>query len=82
MSKPTIVPNKLFTREDISLKAKGLYAYIYFKPDGWYFSAINIAKETKDGQESVLVGLKELEEAGYIKRVKLSNGSITINILK
>jgi hypothetical protein len=65
-----ITPNELLNREDLSLKAKGLFAFIQSKPDDWNFSAERICLQTKDGIDSVSSALKELEKAGYLKRKK------------
>ena len=58
---------------EISLKAKGLFAYIQSKPDGWDFSAERIAKYLKEGLQSVSSALKELEKSGYLIRQKKQN---------
>lgn len=57
----------------ISLKAKGLFAYIQSKPDGWDFSAERIANHIKEGLQSVSSALKELEQTGYLIRQKRQN---------
>jgi len=69
----TIVPNDLLNSPDISLKAKGLWAFIKSKPDGWDFSANRIADQTRDGVDSVKSGLQELEAANYLRRAKAVN---------
>lgn len=58
---------------EISLKAKGLFAYIQSKPDGWDFSAERIANHIKEGLQSVSSALKELEKSGYLVRQKKQN---------
>ena len=65
----TIVPNELLNNPEISLRAKGLYAYINSKPDGWDFSAERIANDQKEGVSSVKTALRELEKCGYLLRV-------------
>ena len=57
-------PNALLNRDDISLKAKGLYAYIQSKPDGWDFTISKIAAQNKEGELAIRAAIKELEEAG------------------
>ncbi|SHJ06774.1 hypothetical protein SAMN05443429_108112 [Cruoricaptor ignavus] len=64
------VPNELVHNKDISLKAKGVYAYINSKPDGWEFSVEKIARENRDGVDSVKSAIKELEHHGYLIRRK------------
>lgn len=72
----TQVPNNLLYDPDISFKAKGLWAYMNAKPDGWNFSADRISMETKEERKAILAGLKELSGAGYITAKKLKDGRI------
>lgn len=69
----TQIPNELLYCDGLSLKAKGLFAYMQAKPDNWEFSYERIAIENIDGEKSVLSGLKELEDKGYLKRDKYKN---------
>ena len=64
------VPSDLLNSDQLTLKAKGLYAYIENKPKGWRFSSERIAKEIKDGIKAIQSGLNELEQAGYLTRVR------------
>ena len=66
-------PNALLYNSNISLRAKGLFAYIQGKPDKWNFSAERIALECKEGLQSVRSSLRELETFGYLQRVKYQN---------
>jgi hypothetical protein len=72
-TKYSVIPNDLVNNLEISLKAKGLFAYIQSKPDGWDFSAERIAKYLKEGLQSVSSALKELEKSGYLIRQKKQN---------
>ena len=63
-------PSDLLNSDQLTLKAKGLYAYIENKPKGWRFSSERIAKEIKDGIKAIQSGLNELEQAGYLTRVR------------
>lgn len=65
-----VTPNHLLTDPKISLKAKGLFAYIQSKPEGWRFSMLRIAKDNQEGETAVRSAMKELEEAGYLGRTK------------
>lgn len=65
-----ITPNDLLNNENISFKAKGLFAFIQSKPDNWEFSAERIALQTKDGIDGVRTALQELEQHGYLVRSK------------
>lgn len=79
MAKTTIknrygtVPNELLNNELISFKAKGLYAYIQSKPDGWEFSVEKIGFQSKESTEAITSGLKELELFRYLHRVRSQN---------
>ena len=66
-------PNALLYNSNISLRAKGLFAYIQGKPDKWNFSAERISLENKEGVQSVRSALQELEELGFLQRVKTKN---------
>ncbi len=77
----TQVTNIVLNDPLLSFKAKGVYAYIYSKPDGWDFSARRIAKASKDGNDGTISGIKELEEAGYISRERQGDGRVTYHIL-
>jgi len=63
------VPNNILNDENLSLKAKGLFAFLQSKPDGWSFSVERISAQTKDGKDSVRSTLRELEESGLLHRV-------------
>ena len=70
----TQVSNHLLTDTNVSAKAKGIYCYLYSKPDDWDFAFNRIAKDFADWEKSIRAGLKELEATGYLTRKKLSNG--------
>lgn len=70
----TQVGNKALRDKNLSLRAKGLYAYLYSKPKKWQFSGDRICGETKDGRKVCYATLLELEKNGYLHRNKQSNG--------
>lgn len=65
-----VVPNDLLNSTELSFRAKGVYAYIQSKPDGWDFSAERISMQSREGLTAVRMALKELEDAGYLSRSK------------
>lgn len=67
------VPNLLLNDNLITLKAKGLYAYIQSKPDNWEFSAERISRQLREGLPSVKSALQELEVNGYLNRRRYQN---------
>jgi hypothetical protein len=72
----TAVPNALLNDSKLSFKAKGIYSYLYSKPDGWVFFNDAILKETTDGLNSFQSGIKELIKNGWLtkRQVILENG--------
>ncbi len=52
----------------LSLKAKGLFAYLVKLPKGWKIRIGEIAKHHRDGYDSVHSALNELLAAGYLQR--------------
>jgi len=69
----SVIPNDLVNNPEISLRAKGLFAFIQSKPDGWDFSADRISNQTKEGLQAVISALKELEKSGYLLRERFQN---------
>ena len=72
----TSIHNKLINDIRISLKAKGIMLYMLSKPENWKYNPKEIAKNSKDGLDSVYSGIKELIEAGYISRTRHSDGTV------
>lgn len=76
----TQVKNDILNDNKISLRAKGLFAYLYSKPNDWDFSGIRIQNDSKDGKKSTYSAIKELETAGYLKRHKENSGKVSYYI--
>lgn len=74
------VKNEVLSNPDLSLKAKGLFALLYSKPDNWDFSGERLSKETKDGEKAIWSGLRELEEHGYLSRQRTPEGKMVYTI--
>jgi hypothetical protein len=60
----------------ITMKAKGLFAYMKTKPYNWDFSCKRIASEMRDSLNTVQNAMKELEDFGYLNRMKLGSGRL------
>lgn len=69
----TTINNGFLRDSSISLKAKGLLAYLLSRPNDWEFYTNEIRLNCKDKKDSIAAGLKELEDKGYIKRSKKRN---------
>lgn len=72
----TVMSNFHFKEKKMSLKAKGLLSLMLSLPDDWDYSVAGLAKLSKDGRDSIMSALSELETFGYLtrERVKLENG--------
>ena len=64
----TTISNQLFKNKGISLKAKGLMAYLLSLPNDWNLSINGIVACSKEGRGAIRSILKELISAGYIER--------------
>lgn len=63
--------------ERLSLKAKGIIAYLSSRPRGWVVRTTDIVNRSKDGLGAVYSGMRELKEAGYAKYETIrENGKI------
>lgn len=69
----TIMSNNHFKEKKMSLKAKGLLSLMLSLPDDWDYSVNGLATLSKDGRDSVMSALKELEEFGYLTRTRITN---------
>ena len=72
--------NDYIMRKDLSWKAKGIMTYILTSEDTRSISVKELMAHATDGQSSVNSGWKELEDAGFIKRVPVrtaGNGKIS-----
>ncbi len=70
-----VTPIELLNSPTASWKAKGIYAYIQSKPDGWNFSADRMKDDATDGKDGTLTGIKELIKLGYLVRTRTKNES-------
>ncbi len=70
----TTVNNSYLRDGRLSLKAKGLFTIMLSLPDDWAFSISGFATFSKDGRDSVMNVLVELEQFGYLKRKRATDG--------
>lgn len=64
----TVLSNYHFKEKGMSLKAKGLLSLMLSLPDDWNYSIAGLVTLSKDGKDSVMSALAELEKFGYLKR--------------
>lgn len=77
----TQVANGVLNDSNLSFAAKGLYGYLYSKPEGWDFSENRISQESKNGRFAVRTAIKELADNGYLKRYKLPDGRMIYRVV-
>lgn len=66
----TVMSNTHFKEKELSLKAKGLLSLMLSLPDAWDYSIAGLVQLSKDGKDSVMNALTELEEFGYLTRTQ------------
>ena len=64
----TQISNSALRKKELSLKARGLLAYMLSFSDEWDFSVSHIVHECGESEKSVRTALSELEAAGYVRR--------------
>lgn len=65
----SIINNDVLNDERLSFKARGLLVYMLSKPDDWQFYTSELQKHSeKDGRRSIESALKEIQDAGYLKK--------------
>lgn len=69
----TVMSNYHFKEKQMSLKAKGLLSLMLSLPDDWNYSIAGLVTLSKDGKDSVMTALAELEKFGYLERTQLVN---------
>jgi hypothetical protein len=69
----TVLSNHHFKEKDMSLKAKGLLSLMLSLPDDWNYSIAGLVSLSKDGKDSVMAALAELEKFRYLDRVRTTN---------
>jgi hypothetical protein len=72
-----VVDNALFSDERLSWEARGLMGYLLSKPDDWKVRLYDLVARGPAGVHKIQRILRELEAAGYLRRVRLkrSNGA-------
>ena len=69
----TVMSNHHFKERKMSLKAKGLLSLMLSLPDDWDYSISGLATLSKDGKDSIMSALAELEKFSYLERKRLTN---------
>ena len=69
----TVVDNTFIRDMNLSMKAKGLMLLMLSLPPEWDYSVAGLAAICKEGMTAIRGALKELEEAGYLRRERRNN---------
>lgn len=66
----TTMSNRHFQDKRLSYKAKGLLSLMLSLPEEWDYSVQGLMKLSRDGKDSVMSGINELEDCGYLIRTQ------------
>lgn len=66
----TTMSNRHFQDKRLSYKAKGLLSLMLSLPEEWDYSVQGLMKLSRDGKDSVMAGINELEDYGYLIRTQ------------
>jgi len=79
-----VMSNVFLQRKDLSIKAKGLLAYMLSLPDDWKFTVGGLTSQLKECKSSVAAILDELERNGYLRRhyTRTAGGKIAEAVYK
>jgi len=63
-----MIERAIFENKTLSWKAKGLLGYLLSRPDNWSVCVADLVERSADGRDSCYGAIKELGDAGYIKK--------------
>ncbi len=69
----TQIPHTILNDKTLSLKAKGMYAFMLSKPDWWEFSIGGLASQLKEARDGCRTPILELEDARYLHRKQITD---------
>lgn len=70
----TSIDRRTIRDKRLSFKARGVLVWLLDKPDDWHTSVELLAAESPEGAFSVRSACKELEQFGYLRRVRRHEG--------
>ena len=66
----TILPNDALEDTRLSYRARGLLGYLLSRPDDWHVDSTQLAARAREGRDAVRAAMRELEQAGYLIRIR------------
>ena len=74
----TVLSNAVLLDDTISDKARGVLVRLLCRPDNWNLNVKHLVRTGKDGNASIRSAIRELENAGYIRKeiTRHENGRI------
>ena len=69
----TVIDNTCLQDPTMTLKAKGLYAYLMSLPEDWVLHQTELKSHFKDGKDSIRTAMTELIENGYVTKTDTRN---------
>jgi len=69
----TIISNDLINNESLTWEARGMLIYLLSKPEDWQVRVTDLTRQSPAGVKVVRRVIKELEEHGYISRVRFQD---------
>lgn len=64
----TIIPNDVLRDENLTYRARGILCYLLSQPCDWTVSSHRLRREATEGRDAIRAALKELMNAGYLRR--------------
>lgn len=71
------INHDILYNKELSLKAKGLYCFMYSKPENWNFTTRSMASQLKESRRTIMSSIDELKVFGLLDYTKHSDGSGT-----
>ena len=69
------IPNSLLNSKELSLKSKGLWAYMQSKDEDWNFTIASMSKQLKEDERAIMTAMKELKLYGWLSYKKYKDGT-------
>ena len=66
----TIIANQVLKDKDLSLQAKGLFAYLQSLPPDWVINKNELVRNHTNGKHATTAAFKELEDKGLVFKVE------------